>query len=59
MDGGCGILIGGSADDARSRLKSEVHHKPVRGIARRKPRDSNRKPKEPALDEIPGRTTAG
>jgi len=39
------------------RLKSKVHHKPVRGIQRRKPRGSNRKPKEPACDEIPGRTT--
>jgi len=57
MDGGCGILIGGSADDARSLLKSEVHRKPARGIHRRKPRGSSRKPREPAIDEIPGRTT--
>jgi len=39
------------------RLKSKVHHKPVRGIGWRKLRDSNRKPKQPACDEIPGRTT--
>jgi len=39
------------------RLKSKVHHKPVRGIGWRKLRDSNRKPREPACDEIPGRTT--
>jgi len=58
MDGGCEILIGGSADDARSRQKPKVHHKPVRGVRRRKLRNSNRKPREPAIDEIPGRAKA-